>query len=279
LFATIGHTFELMKMSWGVLRRDRELVAFPLMGLAAILALVALFGGVGWTTGALDRLMAAADNESVRAMTPGDWVLYVAFYFSAYFTGIYFNSALVAAALERLRGGDPTVASGLRVATSRLPAILGWTLIAATVGLILSMIRERSDSFLGRILASLVEGVWAYITFFVIPVLVAENVGPIEAVRRSGALFRQSWGRQFTAAFGFGLVYLVAVLAAVAVSVAAFAIHPVVGIPVAVTAFALAIGTVSALEGIFKAALYDYSVGGSPAGFERGTLASAYRAL
>lgn len=279
MFATIGHTIELMKMSWGVLRRDRELVAFPLMGLAGVLALVGVFGGVAWMTGALDRLLAAADQESVRSMTASDWALYVAFYFSAYFTGIFFNSALVAAALERLRGGDPTVASGLRVATSMLPAILGWTLIAATVGLILSAIRERSEGLLGRILASLVEGVWAYITFFVIPVLVAEGVGPIEAIRRSGALFRQSWGRQFTAAFGFGLVYFLAVLAAIALSVVGFAIHPVVGIPVAVVSFAVAIGTVSALEGIFKAALYEYSVGGSPAGFDRGTLASAYRAL
>jgi hypothetical protein len=124
-----------------------------------------------------------------------------------------------------------------------------------------------------------VQGVWAYITFFVVPVLVAENVGPIQAVRRSGSLFRESWGRQATAAFGFGLVYVLAILVAVALSAAGFVIHPAVGIAVGVLAFAVAIGVVSALEGIFKAALYDFTVGGSPEGFERGTLASAYRAL
>jgi len=279
MFRTIGHTIELMKMSWGVLRKDRQLVAFPVMGLAAILALIAVFGGLAFATGAFERMQAAADESSVASMTAGDYALYVSFYFLAYFAGIFFNSALVAAALERLRGGTPTVASGLNAATSRLPAILGWTFIAATVGLILQAIRDQSEGFLGRLLVGLVQGVWAYITFFVVPVLVAENVGPIEAVRRSGSLFRESWGRQATAAFGFGLVYVLAILAAVALSVVGFAIHPAVGIAVGVVAFALAIGVVSALEGIFKAALYDFTVGGSPQGFERGTLASAYRAL
>jgi hypothetical protein len=279
MFRTIGHTIELMKMSWGVLRRDRHLVAFPVMGLTAILVLLGIFGGLAFVTGAFERMQAAADDSSVESLSPGDWALYVAFYFSAYFAGIFFNSALVAAALERLRGGTPTVASGLRAASSRLPAILGWTLIAATVGLVLQAIRERSEGILGRILASIVAGVWAYITFFVVPVLVAEGLGPIAAVKRSGALFRGSWGRQATSAFGFGIIYFLAVLAAIAVSVPAFAIHPVLGVPVAAVSFALAIGVVSALEGIFKAALYEYTIGGTPDGFERGTLASAYRAL
>jgi hypothetical protein len=151
--------------------------------------------------------------------------------------------------------------------------------IATTVGLVLQAIRERADGILGRIAASIVEGVWAYVTFFVVPVLVAEGVGPVEAIRRSGSLFRRSWGQQVAAAFGFGLVYFLAVVAALALSAAAFAVHPVLGVAVGVVAFGLAIGTVAALEGIFKAALYDFASGGMPAGFDQGTLRNAYRAL
>src|SRR5258706_334010 len=119
MFRTIGHTIELMKMSWGVLSKDRQLVAFPVMGLAAILALIAVFGGMAFATGAFERMRSAANESSVASMTAGDYALYVSFYFLAYFAGIFFNSALVAAALERLRGGTPTITSGLNAATSR----------------------------------------------------------------------------------------------------------------------------------------------------------------
>lgn len=279
MFATIEHTFGLMKASWGILKQDRELLAFPLMAALAVGIVAGLFGFVAYSGGLFERLDAASEARAAETMTTGDWILMAAFYLSVTFVGIFFNAALVAAAIERLRGGNPTIASGLRVAAARWPAIFGWAVIATTVGLILQSIRERSSGILGRILASFIAGVWAYVTFFVVPVLVVEGVGPIEAIRRSGSLFRNSWGQQVTAAFGFGFAYSLAAMAALAVSFAAFSLHPFVGVPVAVVAFGLAISTVAALEGIFKAALYDFASGGQPLGFERASLANAYRAL
>lgn len=280
MFGTIEQTMTLVGMSWGVLKRDRELLAFPVMAFLGVAAVVAVFAGVAYETGTLERFLAAARQQNgANVEYPlGDWVLLGVFYVSVTFTGIFFNAALVACALERLRGGDPTIASGLAVAASRWRAILGWAIIATTVGLILQSIRERSGIF-GRIAMAVVEGVWAYVTFMVVPVLVAEGIGPIEAIQRSGALLRKTWGQQVTAAFGFGLVYVLAMLAALAVSVVAFRTSPVLGVPVAAVAFTLALSTVAALEGIFKAALYEFASGGSPAGFERSALAQAYRAL
>jgi hypothetical protein len=278
LFATIGHTFELMKMSWRVFLGDRELIAFPLLTALVMAAALAVFGVAALGAGTFDRLD-AAETDTQAALNGVDYVLGAALMFTMYFIGIFFNSALVSAALERLRGGDPTVGSGLRAAMSHLPAILGWALIAATVGLILQVIRGRTDNILGRLAAALVEGVWAYVTFFVVPVLVAEGLGPIAAIKRSGALFRQTWGRQATAGFGFGIVYLLAGLGAAAVTALFFMLHPVIGVAVGAVAFSVALGTVAAMEGIFKAALYEFANGESPSGFERNTLASAYRAL
>lgn len=279
MFQTIEQTLALMSMSWGVLKRDRELIVFPLLTFLAVAAVLGAFAGVAYGAGTLDRFIAAGGDRAADTLEPADWVFLAVLYLSVTFTGIFFNAALVAAALERLRGGNPTLASGLGAAAARWPAILGWAVIATTVGLLLQAVRERTPGFLGRLITAFVEGVWAYVTFFVVPVLVAEGVGPIEAIRRSGTLFRRSWGQQVTAAFGFGLVYFLATIAALAVSVAAFAVHVALGIPVAVFAFAIALGTVSALEGIFKAALYDFASGGSPQGFDRDVLAHAYRAL
>jgi len=283
MFATIGHTFQLMKMSWRVLMKDRELILYPIMSGIVLLVVIAAFAGIGATTGTLDRLdsmsgsgSAAAASEEAR---PVDYVMGASLYVIAYFVVIFFNAALVSAALERLRGGDPTVRSGLRAAWAHLPQIIGWAIIAATVGLILQAIRDRMDNFLGRMVMGFLGAAWAYATFFVVPVLVAEGIGPIEAIKRSGGLSRGTWGRQFTASFGFGLVYIVAVLLAFLPAALLFIVAPVLGLLAGTVLFALAIGTVQAMEGIFKAALYEYTLGEQPQGFDRDTLSGAYRAL
>jgi hypothetical protein len=279
MFATIGHTFELMKTSWRVLMKDRELILFPIMSGVVLLVVAGIFLAIAASTGSLDRLDAATQAGSSEEAQAGDIVLGVSLYVIGYFVVIFFNAALIAAALERLRGGDPNVGSGLRAASAHIPQIIGWAVIAATVGLLLQLARSRTDNFLGRIAISLVGGVWAYMTFFVVPALVAEGIGPIEAIKRSGSLFRGTWGRQFTASFGFGLVYIVAVLIAFIPAALVFVIAPVAGIVLGVFTMAIAIGTVQALEGVFKAALYEFANGETPAEFDRNDLQGAYRAL
>ena len=65
MFATIGHTFELMKMSWRVLMLDRELILFPIMSGIAVLVLVAVMGGIGLSVGTFDRAAAEGAEESL----------------------------------------------------------------------------------------------------------------------------------------------------------------------------------------------------------------------
>ena len=43
----------------------------------------------------------------------------------------------------RLRGGEPTLADGFNAAKSRLPAILGYAAISATVGVVLAVSNYR----------------------------------------------------------------------------------------------------------------------------------------
>ena len=279
MFATIGHTFELMKMSWRVLMKDRELILFPIMAGVVLLATVAVFAAIASGTGTLDRMDALTAETTEEEAQAIDVILGILLYVSSYFIVIFFNSALIAAALERLRGGDPDVRSGLRAAVAHLPTIIAWAVVAATVGLLLQLARSRTDNFLGRLAISMVGGVWAYMTFFVIPVLVSEGIGPIAAIKRSGSLFSRTWGRQFTASFGFGLVYVVAVLIAFLPAAALFAISPILGMLVGLPLVAVAIGTVQALEGIFKAALYEFANGESPLEFDRQTLNGAYRSM
>ncbi len=274
MFQTIGRTWELIKMSWAVLKQDRELVLFPVMSAVALAILAGLMFGIGSSLGTMDRL-AAAEPTAGEA----DIVLLAVTYFVLAFVVIYFNSALIGAAMIRLAGGDPTVGDGLRMANKRLPQILGWALISATVGLILQVLRNQSrDNMVAQIVLSLVGGVWAYLTYFVVPILVAEGLGPLASIRSSGSLFKRTWGEQVTSNVGFGILGVVAALIGALPAILVAAVSIPAGIAVGVVTVGLALAIVNTLEGIFKAALYGYVADGRvPEQFTRDSLAGAYQ--
>ena len=270
MFATIGHTFDLIKMSFAVLKKDRELLWFPVFSGLGIVILLALFMLIASSTGTLDRL----DNE--EKLSGGDIGLLAVVFYLAYFITIFFNAALVSAALERLRGGDPNVRSGLTHAAAHIHSIIGWSIIAASVGLILMLLKSRQNNMMTRIVIDMIGGVWEFMTFFVVPILVSENVGPFGAIKRSSGLIRKTWGRQITASFGFMLVYMIAVVIAIIPAFLIGLILPIAGIVTGVVTGTIALAVVQALEGIFKAALYEYAMGERPAEFDLRTLQTAY---
>ena len=280
MFRTLGNTWQITKLSWKVLQLDRELIFFPIMGTIGAIIVGVIAAGVFAGTGTFDRLGGGDETE----FNVVDLIISLVAYFGALYMVIFCNAALVAAARERLEGGDPNVMSGIRAVRGMWLAILGWTLITGTVGLILQALQGAArDSgngvmrIVAIILVALLQTAWAYITFFVIPVLVVERIGPIAAIRRSGNLLRQSWGEQLTASFSFFLIYLLAVLiVAIPVVILVF-IAPVAAIIVGVILGGIAIASVAAMEGIFKAALYEWvSEGKGSEWFDRQLLSNAY---
>jgi hypothetical protein len=273
----IGRSWALVKASWAVVRADKELVVFPIVSTLLTLLVVALFAIPVVATGAVDRW---ANQE----WTVVDLVLAFLFYLVMYAVVIFCNAALVGAADIRLKGGDATLGDGFRIALSRLPQILGWAVVSATVGLVLRAIQERGG-VVGAVAAAIGGVAWGLITFLVVPILVFEGIGPWAAVKRSGSLLRQTWGEQIVGNAGIGIIFA---LAGVAVAVvggglaalllaAAFPLGVVVAAVVVVVVVAIALlGT--ALAGIFTVALYRYATTGQAgAFFPRETLDSAFR--
>jgi hypothetical protein len=198
----------------------------------------------------------------------------------------FFNTALVGAAMIRLEGGDPTVADGLRIARSKIGAILGYAALAATVGLVLKALGRRAGG-LGRIIINLIGMAWTFATFLVVPILVSRDVGPIDALKESVELLKRTWGENLAGNVGIGLAFGLLTFAMVLVGVALVAGAAYVGGPtLALVAVALAIVAIAlvavvqaALAGIYSAAVYRYAMDGqAPAGFAGAELQSAFRA-
>ncbi len=230
MFERASNGWQLVRQSWQVLKLDKELLVFPLLSGVACMLVLASFAVPLWATGYVDVLTQEAGDTPGNAGQANQilgYVLLFAFYFVNYFVIIFFNTALIACAIIRFKGGDPNLMDGFSAAFSRLPQIAGWAVVAATVGLILRMIESRSEK-VGAIVASLLGMAWSAVTYFVVPVIVVERTGPIEAGKRSLQILKRTWGEALTANFGIGLVVFAASLVGL--------------IPLFLGGFALAVG-------------------------------------
>lgn len=269
----IQNTISLAKSSWSVLRKDRELTILPVLSFFASLAVVLVFFGLAAATGDLTP----DEGEQVSPML---YLLAVIGSLAVAIISVFFQAALVAGAHTRLTGGDPTVGSSIGAARSKIHRIIPWALLNFTVGTILRAIRERAG-FLGAIVGWLGETAWNLVTFLAVPVLMVEDQGPIDTVKRSASLFKRTWGENVAAQVGFGLLGIIAVIPAIIVGGLAASVGGLVaavGIFVAVVYFAAVIVVMSALNGIFQTALYMYAAEGTiPADFSTADLPASFR--
>ena len=270
----IATTWQLMKDSWGVLMRDKELLLFPVAsGVATFLVLVTFilpFAGAA-------IFGARATSE---ALVYG--VLFC-YYVCNFFVIVYFNAALVAHVTTRLRGGEPTIPRSLAAATACIPQIAAWAIVASTVGVILKWLSERAG-FLGRIVIGLVGFAWTLVTYFVVPIIVIERKGTLDAIGDSKDLLRTTWGEQIVSGLGYGVIGfllalpgLVVIAAAVVVGVSSHSLAAFGTLAAAAVLYLVVMGiVVSTLRAIFGAVLYQYAkTGEAPAGFDGETLRSA----
>jgi hypothetical protein len=212
------------------------------------------------------------------------FVVLFLFYLVQYIVIFFANTALVGAAMIRLRGGDPTVSDGLKIAASRFKVILGYALISATVGMILRWISQRG--FVGQLVAGLFGFGWNVATFLVVPVLAIENVGPIDSIRRSVDLLKRTWGEQIAGNLGigsfFGLLTLGLFILAFPVFFLVISLQSTALLIVTVCIFILLVVMVgliqSTLNGIYTAAVYQYANDGKVSTFfEAGLVEQAFR--
>ena len=266
-----------------VLKRDKKLVVFPLLsGLCCLLVLASFAVPLAVLKPAF--LTAVLDDRAVDAgrTPPWFWAVAFAFYFCNYFVIYFFNAALVICALSHFRGEPVSAGEGLQLAGRRLPELLAWSLVSATVGLLLRAVENANEKF-GEFISGLLGGVWSVVTYFVVPVLVVERVGPLQAVQRSFAVLRRTWGESIGGHAGVGWALLPFWLLGVLLAVLGFfalTTSAALGVALVVLAvvYLLVLGLVDAtLKGILLGALYLYATDGQvPTGFNRDALAGSF---
>lgn len=267
--------FRLAGASWRIVRSEPSLVAFPLLSAASAIAytlLIVLPIGIG-------GFLAFGDARILG------WVLLAILLFGASVGATFFGVAAAHNANEALEGRDPTLGGGLRMAVSRLGVIVQWGLVSATVGLILQILADKLGGLGGAIVQGLGGLAWGIASFFALPILALEGLGPFATLKRSAGVVRERWGESLVGNAAIGIVSLLGILLALALIVPGAVVWSngtaAAGIPLVVVGVAVLVVTlvISQIVGaVFRVVVFRYATDGAVApGFTAEELEQVFR--
>lgn len=248
----LSNGWQITMTSFAILKKNKQLLVFPVLsGISMLLIMAAIIipilAAAGWD----------AANISILNDDRSTFYLFTfLFYVINYFVVVFFNMALIHCTKLYLDGQEVTVAAGLKFSLSRIGVIFSWALFAGTVGTILKIIQQESG-WVGKIVAGLLGFVWSVATFFVIPVIAYENVGPIDAFKRSSQLMKQKWGESLASTFSLGLIQFIAILLAIVPAFLVAQLDPLIGISLGVLLVFIVLTVISAAQSIFISLVYQ----------------------
>lgn len=281
-----SRSWTITKLTFAVINKDRELLGFALLSFifSALFAVAMIFPTV---------LPTLVDNDfSQESLKAFEYMIIFLTYFGLAFIATFFNVCVVYTTKVRFEGGNATFGESFSFAVSRLPVILQWSLVSATVGLLLRILHELASNLgkIGQLVAniviSLIGMAWSIVTIFVVPVLVYENIGPIDAVKKSAQVIKKTWGESLIRAIGLGLIqFLVFVILIVLSGFLTYFLTNNFGAPGLVVGVCICIGLLllaglifSVATTVFNTALYVYANNNQVAsGFNEDVVKGAFR--
>lgn len=261
----------IVKESWQILKQDREILWFPVVSaissLIALVVMVAIFFFV-----AMKGNIHAFDDMGREGLDVMGYVILFVYYLVMFVITNYFLAGMYIIIHARFGGQNLSFSEGLRGASENMGRIFAWSLISATVGVILRIIADKS-AIIGKIVASLLGAAWNILTYFSLPALIIGKTSIKDSFKVSAGIIRRTWGETIIINFGVSLFFMLIVLIMTALAVGLVVIVPFVEMLISVSILWLISMIVlsivsSTLGSIFKLALYEYANTGTvPQGF------------
>ncbi|MEK7161219.1 MAG: DUF6159 family protein [Patescibacteria group bacterium] len=262
----------IVKESWAVLKQDKEIMWFPVLTtittMFAVLIMVMLFF-VFVLNGSLQTFTMPKDQQISHVTMYSALFIY---YLVVFFIINFFQAGLFIIVQGRFSGQDLGFKDGMNGAANNFNKIFIWSVISATVGVILRIIADKSK-LIGKVVASLFGAAWNILTYFSLPSLVIGNTSIKDSFKESAAMIRKTWGETIIVNFGAGLFFALLAVLLTALFIGIVVIFPSLVVFFIVLGLFIASMIVisiisSALNSIFKLALYNYArTGQVPTGF------------
>ncbi|HGJ66890.1 TPA: hypothetical protein ENS27_16140 [bacterium] len=209
------------------------------------------------------------------------YLLIFAYYLVSYFIIIFFNTGLMTCARIRMEGGDPKFMDGINNSMKHIGKIFTWALVSATVGIVLKIAEDKSK-ILGKIIIALIGTAWNLLTFFAVPIIIFEELSLADSIKKSGELFKKTWGENFISQVSIGIFFFLLGLLSIIPLIAAIVIgntYLLIGTLILIVFYLIALSIVSSsLDVIFSIVLYTYaSTGNIPAGFSQDIVQNSFK--
>jgi len=272
----------IVRESWGVLMQNKELAWFPVFSaVASLVALVFMVFIFFFVVMAGD--INAFNNISGLASNMITYATLLVYYLVMFFITNYFMAGVYIIVQSQFNGQNLSLSDGIRGANQNIGKIFIWSLISATVGVVLRIISDKSI-WLGKLVAWLLGATWALLTYFSLPSLIIGQKSVGESFKESAAIIRKTWGETIIINFGAGLFFTFLIIGIIIVCVVILTLVPVfemfvlVGVLFTVSMVGISILS-STLGSIFKLALYQFAITGTvPAGFTTDLVKGAIKA-
>jgi Family of unknown function (DUF6159) len=201
-----SRSWAITKLSFDVINKDRELIWFALLSFI----FSAMFGVAMIFPTVVPALMEKGFTEETLEVY--QYAILFVTYFGLAFIATFFNVCVVYTTKIRFEGGNATFGESIKFAFSRIGVIVQWSPLSASVGLLLRILHNlaarlgKGGQLIANIIISLMGMAWTIVTIFVVPVLVYEGLGPIDAVKKSARVIRETWGESLIRSIGLGLI-------------------------------------------------------------------------
>lgn len=284
-----SRSWEITKLSFGAIKKDKEMLLFPILsGIFQIIFMVALlFPTV--ITALMVYSNGGGSSEIVWESLYYLWIFLV--YLGLAFLSTFFNVCVVYTAKTRFAGGNPKFFSTIGYAFKKIHLIFMWSMLSATVGLIMVMLDNLAQKVGGvgeiviRIVRSIAGMAWSLVTIFVVPAMVYHDLSPFKAIKKSAKTLSKTWGETLIRRIGLGLMKFLFILLGIGIAVGSgylFAYlnlsNVIIYIIIATVIYIMVVLLVfGAAEKVYNTALYVYADKGKiPKGFTKSTLKGAF---
>ncbi len=194
----------------------------------------------------------------------------------------FFQAGIYTIAHGRFSGQDLSFSDGMKGATDNVGKIFTWSVISATVGVILQFIADRSR-LIGKIVSFFLGAAWGILTYFSLPSLIIGKTSVKDSFKESASVIRKTWGETIIVNLGMNLFFMMLVFVGLALAIGLVFLIPtfvvVMGVITLFIIYIIALTVISStLSSIFKLALYEYATTGKvPAGFSPELVQNAIR--
>jgi hypothetical protein len=279
-----SRSWEVTKATLGVMKKDKEIFAFPVVAIIASAIFLVLFVILAIVVGIINT------TAGVSVDILGIVLLFI-MYLGLGFISTFFSACVVYTAGVRFKGGDATFGESISNSFKKIDKIFLWAILSATVSLIFRLLENAAKRAKGAgkiilsIFNSLLGLAWSISTIFVVQSIMYNNKGPFGAIKDSVITLKKTWGESLVRYIGLGMIQFIAVIVGLLVGVIlmyiGFMINIIAGLIFLFLTVLYIVGTAiffNIANQVFNTALFIYAnTGKVPQGYSQEQMREVFK--